>query len=71
MRNGETPLPWSKLIREERECATLFFVIQILLVGKMWVPMHSPIAQCFKYIGTIIPRYTIINYHLLTLGKII
>ena len=67
---GIAPPYGRKLEREERGRTTLF-VVQNLLVGKMWVPMHGPVAQCFKYIGTIIPRYTIINYHFLTLGKII
>ena len=38
---------------------------------KMWVPRHDPTAQYFKPIGTLIPRYTIIKYHFLTLVKII
>ena len=35
----------------------------------MWVPRYGPIAQCFTYIGTIIPRYTKINYHFLIFEK--
>ena len=42
-----------------------------MIVVKMWVPKYGPIAQCFKHVGTFIPRYTIIKYHFLTLGKII
>ena len=40
-----------------------------------WVPQvwskFTKVAQCFKYVGTLIPRYTIIKYDFLTLGKII
>ena len=49
----------------------LYFVWPKMIVVKMWVPKYGPIAQCFKHVGTLIPRYTIIKCHFLTLGKII
>ena len=48
------------IYREEREMLQFLFGLK-MIVGKIWVPKDSPIAQCFKYIGTIIPRYTIIK----------
>ena len=42
------------IYREEREML-YFFVWPKIIVVKMWVLMYGPIAQCFKYIGTLIP----------------
>ena len=67
---GNTPYG-RNLEREEREREQLYLWSQFVSWKKMWVPKHGPIAQCFNYIGIIIPRYTIINFHFLTLGKII
>ena len=56
--------------RRERECNFLCgpkLKNESTWVLQAWVKF----AHSFKYVGTLIPRYTIINYHFLTLGKII
>ena len=46
--------------RDERESVAIF-VWPKMIVGKIWVPKYGPIAQYFKFIGTFIPKYTIIK----------
>ena len=55
--------------REDTE--RVIFVWPKIIVDKMWVSRYGPIAQCFKYVGTFTPRYTLIKYNFLTFGKII
>ena len=49
----------------------LGFCVAKMIVVKMWVQRYGLIAHCFKHVGTLIPRYTIIKYHFCTLRKII
>ena len=58
-------------ISEERERERALFVWPRMIVINMWVPRYGPIVQYFKHVGTFMPRYTIIKYHFLILGKII
>ena len=66
---GMNPSLWSVIISEERDSE--LFVWPKMIVVKMWVLRYGPIAQCFKHICIIIPRYIIIIYRFLTFGKII
>ena len=67
---GLAPL-WPATI-ERREKILHFFVWSKIKDTKHVGPTGmGQIAQCFKYVVALIPRYTIIKYHFLTLGKII
>ena len=68
---GNASLLAEILEREERN-QQLFFCGPKLKCRNTWVPQAwVKFAHSFKYVGTLIPRSTIINYHFLTLGKII
>ena len=68
---GKTPPLAEILERGEREC-NFFLCGQKLKSENIWTPQAwVKFVQNFKYIGILILRYTIINYHFLTLGKII
>ena len=67
---GSLPLG-RNLERGERKLTT-FFCGPKLKCKNTWVPQAwVNFAHSSKYVGTLIPRYKIINYHFLTLGKII
>ena len=66
---GLAPIMAGHLEREERKCY-IFFVWSKIKGTKHKAPTSmGQFAQCFKYIGTFIPRYTIIKQHFLTFGK--
>ena len=68
---GKDP-PFGRNSRERRERVQLFLCGQKLKSENIWTPQAwVKFVQNFKYVGILIPRYTIINYHFLTLGKII
>ena len=59
-------------ILERGERKSTFFCGPKLKCKNTWVPQAwVNFAHSFKYVGILIPRYTIINYHFLTFGKII
>ena len=69
-RNEREGPPLAEILeRGERECNFLFCG-QELKSENIWAPQAwVKFVQNFKYVGILIPRYTIINYHFLTWGK--
>ena len=57
--------------REEREMHNLFVCSKIKGTKQKGPTCMGQFAQCFKHVGTLIPRYIIIKYHFVTLEKII
>ena len=68
---GKAPFMAGHLERGKRKCTFCFVWSKIKGTKHKGPTCLGQFAQCFKYVGTLIPMYIIIKYHFLTLGKII